>query len=143
MRSQRARAALLSLLATGDTVDHPKASGKTYFLCDSETVTTPEFVSRIAEAMQRAVATSRVLLVTGGLGPTPDDLTREAFAEFAQSELLLDDRVLAGIQQRFADRGYDMPAGNEKQAKKPRDSVFINNPLGTAPAISSSSARRA
>jgi nicotinamide-nucleotide amidase len=71
-----------------------------------------------------------VVLATGGLGPTADDLTRDAIAAAANREL-----VLAGIRQMFASRGRPMADRNQLQAMFPVGSVVIPNPHGTAPGV--------
>ena len=91
--------------------------------------------SAIVSALRRAAARHSTVLVTGGLGPTRDDRTRAALAEFAGLSLEPDPAVLATIRERFAARGKTMPPGNESQAMRPRGAVFVPNPVGTAPGI--------
>jgi nicotinamide-nucleotide amidase len=83
------------------------------------------------------IAMNRVDLIvwTGGLGPTADDLTRQAFADAAGVPLVKDDESLRQIQEIYRRRGYNMPPENEVQAFQPQGAVPIKNPHGTAPGI--------
>ena len=74
-----------------------------------------------------------IAIVTGGLGPTPDDLTAEAAAEAAGVELILDTMALTAIENLFKTRKRPMPASNRKQAMFPKGAECIHNPIGTAP----------
>jgi nicotinamide-nucleotide amidase len=82
-----------------------------------------------------AIARANLVLVTGGLGPTADDLTREVLAQVSGRELLLDDSSLEHIRQLFARHKRDMPERNRSQALFPAGSRVIFNPNGTAPGI--------
>lgn len=84
-----------------------------------------------AAALRRA----DVVVSTGGLGPTADDLTREALAAAAGAELVLDEAALEHIRKLFARRRREMPQRNVVQAMFPRGSRAIPNPHGTAPGI--------
>jgi len=86
-------------------------------------------------AFRDAVGRVDIVVATGGLGPTADDLTRDAIAEATGTELLRDEASLVHVQQLFASRGREMPARNEVQAYFPAGSVPIPNPNGTAPGI--------
>lgn len=87
------------------------------------------------EVFQTAVRRSDIVLVTGGLGPTRDDLTRELMAELTGVELVLDEPSLAFIQQMFEKRGRVMAGRNRIQAMFPAGSEVLKNPVGTAPGI--------
>ena len=76
-----------------------------------------------------------LVLITGGLGPTLDDITRHALAALADVELVLDDACLAHITDLFARRSRPMPDRNRVQAMLPAGSRAISNPRGTAPGI--------
>jgi nicotinamide-nucleotide amidase len=89
------------------------------------------------EAMDRA----DVVITTGGLGPTADDLTRQAWAETLGVPLERNDAALAHIQSLFAKRQRPMPPANEVQAFFPQGSSVIANPHGTAPGIHVQQAR--
>ncbi len=90
---------------------------------------------RIAAALRSALERSDIVIATGGLGPTEDDLTREVFAEVLGMPLTLDEGILAAIRQRFAARGIPMPENNAKQAMVPAGATVIPNPRGTAPGL--------
>ncbi len=87
------------------------------------------------EAFRLAIGRADVILSTGGLGPTADDLTRECIAAACGVDLLQDDSALEHIRALFARRGREMPAQNAVQAMFPRGSRVIPNPHGTAPGI--------
>lgn len=89
----------------------------------------------MAEALRAAVHRADVVIVTGGLGPTPDDITRRTLATVFRRRLVLDEAVLAQIRARFRARGIEMPVINETQALIPRGARVIENPRGTAPGI--------
>jgi nicotinamide-nucleotide amidase len=83
------------------------------------------------------IAADRVdfVLVTGGLGPTQDDLTRESLAQASNSELRLDNDALEYIKEMFAKRGRTMPDRNAVQAYLPASGEVLVNEVGTAPGI--------
>ncbi|MGB2402323.1 MAG: competence/damage-inducible protein A [Akkermansiaceae bacterium] len=87
--------------------------------------------SAMAESMER----SDVVIVTGGLGPTSDDITREAAAEVLGVELITDEAALRSIEAFFADRDRVMAEDNKKQALNPVGGDILPNPHGTAPGI--------
>ena len=88
--------------------------------------------SRIVSTLKQAVDRSDVVVITGGLGPTPDDITREAVAEVTGRELHRDEDLVGVVEEIFRRLGRDMPAENLKQADLPEDAVAIP-PEGTAP----------
>jgi nicotinamide-nucleotide amidase len=87
------------------------------------------------EAFRIATGRARLVLATGGLGPTQDDLTREALARAAGVELVLDQAMLAHIEEMFRRRGRSMPERNRVQALFPAAAEPIPNDRGTAPGI--------
>jgi nicotinamide-nucleotide amidase len=91
--------------------------------------------ARLEEAVRDAMRRSDVIISTGGLGPTEDDITRKVFARVSGRQLMLDYEVLEQIRERFASRGYQMTPNNERQALIPRGAVVLPNPNGTAPGI--------
>jgi nicotinamide-nucleotide amidase len=86
-------------------------------------------------ALKLAVERADLVLVTGGLGPTLDDLTREALAQLVGEELVLDPVSLDLIETYFRKRQRPMPERNRIQAYFPRSSVALINPIGTAPGV--------
>ncbi len=82
-----------------------------------------------------AVARADIVIASGGLGPTADDLTREVLAQVAGRELVLDEGSLEYIRQLFARYKRDMPERNRSQAMFPAGSKIIFNPNGTAPGV--------
>ena len=89
----------------------------------------------IAEALRSGMARSRILLVTGGLGPTHDDITRDVVADVFDAPLSENPDILENVRQRFERRGWDMPASNLSQAMVPRGFEAVANPAGTAPLL--------
>ncbi|RMG06370.1 MAG: CinA family nicotinamide mononucleotide deamidase-related protein [Planctomycetota bacterium] len=96
----------------------------------------PDEVGAILDALRFAAERAQVLLTTGGLGPTRDDLTREAVARWAGVSLQLHEPSLERIRQLFARFGRDMPASNRVQAELPVGARVIDNEVGTASAFS-------
>ncbi len=84
---------------------------------------------------QEAAQRSSVVLITGGLGPTLDDITRETLAEAFEQRLIQDDDSLRQIEAMFHSRGREMPERNKVQALRPENSTSIHNAHGTAPGI--------
>ncbi len=89
----------------------------------------------ITSALDIARAISGLAITTGGLGPTPDDLTLEAVANYFGRELVLHRPTLEEVERHFARRKLPMPAVNVGQAMVPSDARILRNPLGTAPGI--------
>lgn len=87
------------------------------------------------EVLRAAVERVDVVIVSGGLGPTLDDLTREALAQLQGVPLILDPASLAAIETYFGKRGREMPERNRIQAMFPETGVPLPNPIGTAPGI--------
>jgi len=91
--------------------------------------------ARLEEAIKDAVRRSKVVITTGGLGPTEDDITRKITARALGRRLLLDEKVLAEIRQRFQSFGVTMPERNSRQAMVIEDAEVLPNPNGTAPGM--------
>ena len=90
----------------------------------------------IQEAVAAAAARAEVVLVTGGLGPTRDDLTRDAVAELYGRALHEDPELIAALDRRFAERGFDrLPEPNRTQARVPEGARILKNRHGTAPGL--------
>ena len=85
----------------------------------------------IAETLGRA----DMVFITGGLGPTTDDITREAVAEWLGVEMIRDESVLRAIEARFAQRQLAMSPRNVRQAERPRAATVLENLHGTAPGL--------
>ena len=89
----------------------------------------------IVNEFRAAAERARVVLITGGLGPTLDDITRDALAEAFQQPLIRDAESLQQIEALFAARGKVMPERNHRQADRPEKSHALPNSCGTAPGI--------
>jgi nicotinamide-nucleotide amidase len=89
----------------------------------------------IRNAVTEALARTRVVICTGGLGPTSDDLTREVIADLYGRELRLDESWLAELQRRYERRSMVMPQINVVQAMVPEGALMLPNARGTAPGI--------
>ena len=98
-----------------------------------EHTTVDDHLDRIVALIHSFAETHRVVIVTGGLGPTSDDLTTAAAAEAAGLELCRDDSVVEGIRQKFEAFGRVMPESNAKQGDFPEGAEILSNPVGTAP----------
>ena len=89
--------------------------------------------NRLKEALQTAFSRADLIIVTGGLGPTSDDLTKETVASLLGLSLVQDDNSLAHIRHFFTVRGREMPQTNIKQTLSPLGAVVVPNRIGTAP----------
>jgi competence/damage-inducible protein CinA-like protein len=90
----------------------------------------------IVAALRQGLARSELVITTGGLGPTVDDMTREAVALAVGRPLVFDAQLQAQIEERFRRWGRTMSGNNLKQAYRPEGSRGIENPVGTAPCFS-------
>ncbi len=89
----------------------------------------------IISEFRSAAARAQVVLITGGLGPTLDDITRDALAQAFGQRLIRDPESLQQIQALFAARGREMPERNHRQADRPEYSAALFNSCGTAPGV--------
>jgi nicotinamide-nucleotide amidase len=89
----------------------------------------------LAEVVRQALARADLVITTGGLGPTADDLTREVVADVLGLSLELDEGIFASIRARFDRRGVKMPEINRRQALVPRGAEALPNAFGTAPGL--------
>lgn len=101
-----------------------------------EHATVPDDPAQIASTIARLAQWTGLILVTGGLGPTPDDRTREALAMALGEPLVEDAEALAQIHAWFDSRSIPMAATNRVQAQRPRSATCIPNTAGTAPGLS-------
>jgi nicotinamide-nucleotide amidase len=90
-------------------------------------------LQRLADAFRRGLERSDVIISTGGVGPTEDDLTREAIAEVFGEKLEVQPELERQLREFFVRRGRTMPERNVKQATTIRSGTFMPNPIGTAP----------
>jgi len=89
----------------------------------------------LRSALSEAMTSNDVTIMTGGLGPTHDDITKEIVADFFGSTLTLDETILDGLRRRFKTRGMEMASVNVGQAMVPVGADILNNPVGTAPGL--------
>ena len=89
----------------------------------------------LAEAFRDALERVPLILASGGLGPTEDDLTRETVAELLHRKLILNEAILKYIEGRFRQLGREMPAVNVRQAMVPDGAEVLDNPRGSAPGL--------
>jgi nicotinamide-nucleotide amidase len=90
-------------------------------------------LDRLTRTLAAAVDEADLVICTGGIGPTDDDLTREAICSLAGETPLVDEVLVAGIREFFAQRGLEMPERNAKQAWVIPSAEVLPNPVGTAP----------
>jgi len=98
-----------------------------------QTSTVGDDLRRMKEVIREATDRSQIVITTGGIGPTEDDLTREAVAEVFQRPLIFQPHLMEQIEALFKKRGFRMAESNRKQAYIPEGSIPIENPKGTAP----------
>jgi nicotinamide-nucleotide amidase len=91
--------------------------------------------ARLEEAVGDALRRSEIIISTGGLGPTEDDITRKIFARVLNRQLILNEAILEKIRARFARRGMEMPEINARQALIMSGAQLLENDNGTAPGM--------
>src|SRR6202522_2520513 len=91
--------------------------------------------SQLRDAFGGALERSDVIVSSGGLGPTEDDLTRETVAELLGRRLIRDEKILEDIRERFRRYKRPMPETNSRQAMVPEGAEMLPNPRGTAPGL--------
>jgi nicotinamide-nucleotide amidase len=91
--------------------------------------------ARLEETIRDAMKRSRVVIMTGGLGPTEDDITRKIAARAMNRRLLLNEKVLEDIRRKFFDMGRQMPEINSRQAMVIEGAEVLDNPHGSAPGM--------
>ncbi len=92
-------------------------------------------INRMTEVLSIALNRADVVITGGGIGPTQDDLTREAVAEVFGVDVVTDPDSLTELHERFQNRGFIFTKNNERQAQIPAGATVIRNPNGTAPAF--------
>src|SRR5438552_498796 len=92
-------------------------------------------LDELAAVFSAAIGSVDLIVCTGGLGPTADDLTREALAQVTNLPLDLNEEILESISSRFTRRGLVMSAINRRQAMVPRGATVLPNINGTAPGL--------
>ena len=90
---------------------------------------------QLQRALTFAVESADVILLTGGLGPTPDDLTKEVLCKWLNQPLVLWPEEVAKLENYFKARQMTMPENNKKQAAFPKEAILLNNDNGTAPGM--------
>ena len=124
-------------LTVGETTDTNSGELARSLVMHGVTVTRianlPDDLTVVVAAMQLALTRADLVVTTGGLGPTPDDLTREAVAEVCSEEVYLDAGTLAWLEEIWSRRGQAFPAVNGKQAWLIPSATSLPNPNGTAP----------
>ncbi|MGA2317998.1 MAG: CinA family nicotinamide mononucleotide deamidase-related protein [Thermodesulfobacteriota bacterium] len=98
-----------------------------------QTTTVGDDLQRMKEVIKEAITRSQIIITTGGIGPTEDDLTREAIAEVFQRPLTFQPHLMDQIEDLFKKRGFRMAESNRKQGYIPEGAIPIENPKGTAP----------
>lgn len=100
-----------------------------------EVATIPDDGKSIRETLERCLASTQAVLITGGLGPTKDDITKKTLCDYFHSELYENEEALANVKRIFDSRGYELTPINRQQAWVPRCCTMINNYVGTAPCM--------
>src|SRR5215472_6167048 len=91
--------------------------------------------ARLAESLRAALGRSDLVIMSGGLGPTEDDLNREVVAEVLSRPLHEVEAIRRRMQERWARLGRPMPENNLRQAQVPEGATWLDNPRGTAPGL--------
>ncbi|MBN2453397.1 MAG: competence/damage-inducible protein A [Candidatus Omnitrophica bacterium] len=90
---------------------------------------------RLVQTLRKSLIRSDIILLTGGLGPTVDDITMEAVANLIGKPLILNRAILKDIKRYFLSRGFKPPHGNDRQARVPEGAKCLRNKVGTAPGL--------
>jgi nicotinamide-nucleotide amidase len=92
-------------------------------------------VDELADVVRSTLGWADVVIMTGGLGPTEDDVTRDAVARVLQIPMDVDEEIVDRVRERFTRRGLSMPEINRRQAMVPRGATVLENPNGSAPGL--------
>jgi nicotinamide-nucleotide amidase len=92
-------------------------------------------IEELADVVRSTLGWADVVIMTGGLGPTEDDVTRDAVARVLQIPIDVDEEIVERIRERFTRRGLLMPEINRRQAQVPRGATVLENPNGSAPGL--------
>ncbi len=126
-------------LLIGQTINTNAAfigSGFTRLGADVRWITTVgDCAEDLQAALKTAMSRSDLVIATGGLGPTHDDITKHIVCEYFGAKLVQNDAILTRLQNAFAARGIKMARVNEGQALVPEGAGIIDNPVGTAPGL--------
>ena len=95
--------------------------------------TSGDDIGKLAQILRQSFKRSSVVITTGGLGPTQDDLTREAIAKVLDEEMFTDTELVTGLKAHFVRMGREMPPSNLQQAMRIPSAASLPNPRGTAP----------
>ncbi|MEK7839489.1 MAG: CinA family nicotinamide mononucleotide deamidase-related protein, partial [candidate division NC10 bacterium] len=98
-------------------------------------ITVGDNLARLEAAVRQALSRSQVIVTTGWIGPTADDITREAVAAATGRELVFSPDLMAQIEAFFAARRFKLSPSNRRQAFIPAGAIPVENPVGTAPAF--------
>jgi len=98
-------------------------------------VTVGDIESHILESLASAEKKADLILITGGLGPTNDDLTKPCLAKYFDSEMVMNEKALEQLKAFFDQRGFELNELNRKQAELPDKCEMISNDMGTAPGM--------
>lgn len=101
----------------------------------TDVITIGDDGNNIRQTLESAFQKTDVVMMTGGLGPTRDDITKKVICEMYQCELVIDDKVLQHVTDLFAARGMELTETNRQQAAVPEGSTILFNTLGTAPGL--------
>ena len=97
-----------------------------------EIISCGDDAGQIVDALNRARSTSKIVLMTGGLGPTKDDITKKTLVDYFNTELVLNEEVWEKMKQIFEKRGKEVLEMNRSQAMIPKNSIMLPNTRGTA-----------
>ncbi len=101
----------------------------------SRKISISDHKGEIMQAIEEASGRASIVLITGGLGPTKDDITKQTLADYFGTSLERNEEALSHIKALFASRGREITPTNEKQADLPKACTIISNRMGTAPAM--------